>query len=314
MKLLTTILPSLLVGGLLFGSALTDAQPSPPTPPTAPKPAKPPKPPQPPQVKGQIHIDLGDLDDMIDEQIQNALEAIGDNEEIPEHVREALKQRLDKVRVKAKKRISKINVKDLDDLKVELGGLGEELGQEMEQFGKEMEKWGKDYEKKFEKQGQKLEKQIEKQVEQQLKEQKKLKLKFKQHDPWAGPHDPFDPDPNPGDMDDQRFDSDDVDDAIKDLRDLKLDQKTRSELKRIRDDSDTKVADAKRQLEHAEEKLRGQLENQSSTRADIERAIDEVTRLEGQIRKARIGAWVEARNKLTKADRARVEAAARKPK
>ena len=35
---------------------------------------------------------------MVDEQIQNALEAIGGNDQIPEHVRQALKQRLEKVR------------------------------------------------------------------------------------------------------------------------------------------------------------------------------------------------------------------------
>ena len=303
-KLLTTILPSLLVGGLLFGSALTDAQPSPPTPPTAPKP---PKPPKVPQAHGQIHIDLGDLDDVIDEQIQNALESIGDNEAIPQHVREELKQRLEKVRIKAKKRISKINVKDLNDLQVELGGLGEELGQEMEQFGKEMEKWGKDYEKKFEKQGKKLEKQIEKQVEQQLRDQRKLKLKFKQHDPWATGDEDL---PDRPQVDDEG----DVDDAMEDLGDLKLDVQTRSKLKAIRDQSDSRVAAAKRELDNAEQRLRDALENDKTSKTEIERAIDEVTRLEGTIRKARIGAWVEARQMLSASERKRVEAAARKPK
>src|SRR5689334_8120688 len=96
-KLFTTVLPSVMVGALLFGSALSGAQPGspvPPAPPSAPVPGspamppKPPKAPKAPKVHGHVNIDLGDLDQMVDEQIENALEAIGDNDQIPEHVRE----------------------------------------------------------------------------------------------------------------------------------------------------------------------------------------------------------------------------------
>src|SRR5262245_38666643 len=217
-KFFTTILPSLLAGGLLFGSALTDAQPAPPTPPTAPKPPKPPK------VKGEVYIDLGDLDDMIDEQFQNALEAVGDSDQIPPHVREALKQRLEKVRIKVKKRISKIDPKDLDGLKVELGQMGEELGQEMEQFGKEMEKRSKD-----------VEKHIERQVEAQVKHHKMQK------DYWkgptvAGPDDEDLPDPVI-DLDD----TSDLDDAVRDLGRLKLAPDTKQKLKQLREKSQQQV-------------------------------------------------------------------------
>ncbi|HEX5061954.1 MAG TPA: hypothetical protein VFV99_21445, partial [Kofleriaceae bacterium] len=149
-KLFTTVLPSVMVGALLFGSALSGAQPGtpvPPTPPTAPvpgSPAMPPKPPKAPKLKGHINIDLGDLDQMVDEQIENALEAIGDNDQIPEHVRESLKKRLEKVRVKVKARIGKLSPQDFDKMGEELGKMGDEIGAEMDQFGKDMDKWGKD--------------------------------------------------------------------------------------------------------------------------------------------------------------------------
>jgi hypothetical protein len=96
-KLFTTILPSLLIGGLLFGTTLTGAQPAPtpPAPPTAPAPPRPPKAPKAPKVHGQIHIDLGELDDMVDQQIQDALETISEDDNIPPQMREALRQRLE---------------------------------------------------------------------------------------------------------------------------------------------------------------------------------------------------------------------------
>ncbi|HEY5925217.1 MAG TPA: hypothetical protein VIV11_26220 [Kofleriaceae bacterium] len=304
-KLLTTILPSLLAGGLLFGSALTEAQPSPPTPPTAPVPPKPPKPPKAPKAQGQITIDLGDINEMVDEQIQSALEAIGDSKQIPPHVREALKQRLEKVRVKVKKRVAKVQPGDLEEMGEALGEMGEDIGEEMEQFGKDMEKWGKQFEK-----------QVEKQMELRMK-QKKLK--------WKGPHGPHDPWKVQGDVDididdedlpdmSDMEEADDLDDAIKDLGNLKLDATTRAKLKTLRETSDRQVESAKRELERASEQLQKQLETSGATEVDIARSIDTVTKLEGDIRKARIIAWVKARDLLSADQRKRVEAAARKPK
>jgi DNA repair exonuclease SbcCD ATPase subunit len=301
-KLFTTIVPSLLAGGLLFGSALTDAQPAPPAPPpppsaapviVSPKVPKAPKPPKPPKmVKGQIHIDLGDLDEMVDDQIENALEAIADDDSIPPAVRDAVKQRLEKVRVKVKKRISKIGANDLEGLSEELGKMGEELGTEMEQFGKDMEKWGKQFEKDME---------------------KKMKGKFV----WkGGPHpnvhvDVDVDDPDFADMEDLADEMDDLDDAMKDLGSFKLAAPQRAALKKLRADSDARVANARRQLDAASEVLRTALENTSTSEQQIAQAIDNVSRLEADIRKARILAWVNARKLLDASQRTQVESAAR---
>ncbi len=290
-KLFTTIVPSLLAGGLLFGSALTGAQPAPPAPPAPPTatPAKPPKPPkQKVGVKADVHIDLGDIDEMVDEQIKNTLEAIGDNEQIPPHVREAVKQRLEKVRVKVKKRIAKLSPSDLEQLGEELGKMGDEIGETMDEFGKEMEKVGKELEKK-----------MAKQLEKQMKGQKVFI--------WKGQHDDdFDHDDLPG-MDD--FDDADDLDAIKGLGNLKLDAGQRNRLKQLRAESDRRFETAKKQLDSASENLRRQLANDNADENQISRAIDDVTKAEAEIRKARILAWVKARRELDEAQRKQVEAA-----
>jgi hypothetical protein len=308
-KLLTTIIPSLLAGGLLFGSALTEAQPAPPTaptpptPPTAPmvKPPKPPKPPKPAKPDISIHLDLDNLDNMVDEQIQHALEAIGSDPHIPQHVRDAVKKRLEKVRVKVKSRLAKVNPSDLEELGEELGRMGEEIGEEMEQFGEEMEKFGKQFEKQFDK---KFEKQLEKQ----------LKLK---HWSQKSGHQPVVIDL--GDSDDEDDldsvtdfdDMDDLSDALKDLSSLKLDQQQRAALKQLRADSDAKVARAKVDLDRASEALQRLLEDTNVDPRQIAQSIDNVTRLEADIRKARILAWVTARKLLDNSQRQKVEAAAR---
>ncbi len=308
-KLFTTILPSLLAGGLLFGSALTEAQPGRAAP--APAPVVPPAPPAPPAppgapvivlqkdkqakvVKGQIKIDLGDLDEMVDEQIENALEAINDNDSIPSNVRDAVRERLEKVRTKVKKRIAKIGANDLDGLSKELGQMGEELGTEMEQFGKDMDKWGKEFEKQMEK-----------------------KMKGK-HLRWkGGPHPDvhvfnFGDDADDADEADMPDDMGDLDDAMKDLGSFKLAPDQRAALKKLRVDSEAKVADAKRRLQTASEVLRVSLENTNASEQQIAQAIDNVSRAEAEIRKARILAWVTARKLLDAGQRTQVEAAARK--
>lgn len=300
-KLFTTILPSLLAGGLLFGSALTGAQPAPPAPPapptaaTPPRPPKAPKPPKAPavKIKGDIHIDLDEIDQMVDEQIGNALEAIGESDDMPPQMREAAKARLEKIRIKVKKRISKISPTDLEHLGEELGKMGDELGEDMEQFGKEMEKFGHD-----------LEKDMAKKLAKQMKDKKVFVWKGPQD--WAGSHDDDDFDDDAiGDFDD---DDDDLD-ALQDLGSLGLDQAQRTKLRVLRTQSDIDVKAAKQQLDRASEALRRQLESGSDDVAQIERAIDDVTKAEAQIRKARIVTWVKARKLLDASQRKKIEGA-----
>jgi hypothetical protein len=202
------------------------------------------------------------------------------------------------VRAKMKKRFAKINPSDLDGLKVELGQMGEELGQEMEQFGKEMEKWSKDFEKK-----------MEKQVEAQMKQHKKLVLKSK--DMWKGPviADLDDEDiPGAVDIDDEE----DVTDKMQDMDTITLDDKTKRELKALREQSQRDVDKAKGELDDASKRLQTLIENDSASEKDISDAIDRVTKLEGAIRKARIMSWVKARGKLDASTRRKIEKAARK--
>jgi hypothetical protein len=291
-KLFTTILPSLLAGGLLFGSALTGAQPAPPPPPPTAVPPKAPKAPKPPRT--DIHIDLGDIDQLVDEQIKHALQAIGDNPQIPQHVREAMKSRLEKVRIKVKKRIAKISPNDLEQMGEELGKMGEEIGDEMEQFGKDMEKWGKEFEKNMNKQ-----------------------MKGKKVLVWRGQHDgnvtvDIDDDEDMPDMDD--MDDSDLDDAMKDMGGFKLTPDQKGKLKQLRVDTDAKVSRAKQQLEAASEKLHKQLESDNASEDAIKSSIDDVSKLEAEIRKTRIIAWVRARNMLDNSQRKQVEGAARSGK
>jgi DNA repair exonuclease SbcCD ATPase subunit len=287
-KLFTTILPSLLAGGLLFGSALTGAQPAPPAPPAPPPAAPAPaaRAPRPPK----IHVDLGDIDKMVDQQIAQALEHIEDNDQIPAQVRAKIKQRLEKVRVKVKQRLSRIDPTDLEALGDELGDMGDEIGDEMDDFGKEMEKWGKDFEKK---------------------------MKSK-HMTWRGPHAGVDVDVDLGDDDLSTFeayeDDDDVGDAMKDLGDFKLAPGQRDQLRKLRAESDARVANAKRELDRASEQLRELLASGSGSDQEIARSIDNVTRLEGDIRKARILAWVNARRLLDDTQRKKIESAVRRSK
>lgn len=308
-KLFSTILPSLLAGGLIFGSALTGAQPAPPTPPTAPLP---PRPPKAPKIKADIHIDLSHLDDMVDEQIQHALEAVSNNANIPPQIRDKLKDRLEKVRIKVKKRLAKVDMQDPEALGDELGKLGDEIGQEMDQFGHDMDAWGKDFEKQWEKKA----KELEKQAEKQAKQFEKMKHG---HFAWNGPGSAtVDLDVGTDDEDlpgsPVLADGDDGDIDINDLGDLKLNTTQKQRLKQYRTESEQAVAKAKGDLDRASEDLQQKLARDDVSNSEIERAIDKVSSAEAAIRKARILAWVKARNELQADQRAKVEHAARKGK
>lgn len=290
-KLVVTAISSLIAGGLFFGSALTNAgpghtPPTPPTPPTAPTPPTPPTMPKGIKVKiqdGQIQID--GAAGIIDTQINRALQALEQDHNIPPQVREKLRKHLEKVRDKAKKRIIKMKITDVDQLGEELGRMGEEIGEEMEEYGKEMEKWGKRFEKQM---GKDFERQFAKQ--------------WKQH-----ADDEDDDLPQMPDV----YEQDDVDDAMRDLGALNLKPDQRARLKQLRDDSDRNVANAKRELEKASDALQRQLENPSSSEQQIAQQIDTVTRFEADIRKARILAWVKARRVLDDAQRHKVESVAK---
>jgi hypothetical protein len=298
---------SLLVGALLFGSAVGQADdgryppPTPPTPPTMPTPPapRPPRPPRPPHATGGLNVNIHDgkvqidgLESMVDAQIDGALQGIAGDNNIPPQVRAKITARLEKVRAKVKKRLAKIDTSDPARLGEELGQLGEDIGQEMEEFGAEMDKfgadmdqWGKQFEKNW---------------------GKNFKYQFQNNN---------DDDDRDDDRDDDDDDDHDIDmPAVRDLGDLKLKAPQRDALRKLRADSDAKVANAKRELERAEAQLQKAIENVNASDADIARAIDAVAQQEATIRKARILTWVNARRMLDDSQRQKVEGAARKGK
>ena len=315
-KLFATVIPSLLAGGLIFGTAVGSADDGrtlvgfwpavsdvgsttvakPPAPP-----AKPPRPPRPPRAGGGFSVSVHDgkvqiegIDQMVDQQIDSVIESLSRDSNVPPAVRAKVTKRLEKVRANVKKRVANLDADDLDDLGEELGKMGEELGKEMEEFGKEMEKFGQDFEKQM---GKDFAKQMSKQWG-----------KFNVH---------LDHDDDDDDDDDDRDlpgmpgvdDDDDLDDAVRSLGNLNLKQPQRDQIKKLRLDSDAKVATAKAELARAEENLQRKLENAGASDADIASAIDRVTQQEAAIRKARILAWVNARRVLDDAQRKKVESA-----
>jgi hypothetical protein len=295
---LATILSSLLAGSLVFGSALSlaDRDSAPPPSPRAPKAPRSPAPPPPPG--GSISIQLDGLDDLLDRQIGAALDAVGSNDAVPPAVRDKLVKRVDKMRrkLRAKTAGGKLDPQLLaelgQELERELEGLGSEMEAWGEQFGKDMEKWGEQFGKDMEKWGEQFGKQF-----------------GSKHGPRPGP--PAPPDLGGDDLDDlDDFDAD-YSDALRDLGDLKLAPAQREQLRRLRVDSDAKVAAARRELDRLSAQLQRQLDAPGTSDAEISRSIDAVTQQEAAIRKARILAWVSARRVLDDTQRKQVEAAAR---
>jgi hypothetical protein len=286
-----TILSSLFAGSLLFGSAVGLADRNPPAlpAPTAPKAPKAPK-----AGGSGVRIQIDGLDGMIDAQIRAALDTVSRDKNIPPAVRAKIVKRLEKVKQKIHDKAAKGTL-DEDDLE----DLGEDIGEEMEEFGKEMEKWGEEF-------GKQMEKQLG-----------NLNVKIGRRDDDDDDDDDDDHDDDDDDDDIAAFDvdvdddDDDVADAIKDMGDIKLAPAQRDQIKKLRVDSDAKVATAKQNLSRASAQLQKQLDNPATSEADIARSIDAVAQQEAAIRKARILAWHNARRVLDDAQRKKVEGAAK---
>lgn len=304
-KLLSTLIPSMLAGGLLFGSVVGFAGPgsgAPPTPPIPPVSATPgvapvpPTPPTPPSIPGlppgvtvtikdgKVHID--GIDKYVDQQLDAALKSV-QAPGVPPQVRARVEDHLKKMREKLKKKLAKIDASDLDDLGDQIGDIGDEIGAEMDQFGSDMDAWGE-----------KFGKDIQKQVQKQLAA----------HGIHADDDDDDNDIPSP-DVDDD----DDLADAVKDLGDLELKPGQRAAIAKLRADSDKQVEAAKKALDAASDNLKKLLEN-GAGEGDVSRAIDAVSQQEAAIRKARILAWVHARTVLDDGQRKKVEDAAKKHK
>lgn len=331
---MSRIFASILLGGVLFGSAFSQADsgqrygnywpssdatvvaqadprpmPAPaPRPPSAPAvPAAPPAPraPAAPHVGSgvsvQIHdgkIQIDGVSDLVDNAIHEAQGAIKTSG-LPADVRDKLQKRLDKVKDTVKNRLSHLDASNLDQLGEELSKMGDEIGKQMDEFGKEMEKYGKQAGKGS------------------MKDFGKGWSGHGGHFKW----DSKDKDKDDDDDDDADLpsapdvdDADDLDDAVKSLGDLSLKPPQREQIQKLRAESDRQVAAAKKQLDQASDTLKKQLESSATSDADIARSIDAVTQQEAAIRKARILAWHSARRVLDDAQRKKVEDTAAKAK
>jgi len=328
--LFSTVIPSMLAGGLIFGSAFTRADagpdaalgfwpaagdlagatlaqvaPTPPRPP-APPPAHPapPAPPAPPKHGGSGmsvtfkdgKIDISGVDDMVNEQIENAKRSI-ENAPLPADAKAKLLAKLDKTKAIVAKRLA--NAKNLtpEQLGEEMGKMGDEIGKEMEEFGDEMAKWGEQMEKQWGGSGH------------------HVHIHHGKHTASADDDDDSDDDtasvPMAPDVD-VDTDDDAMKEAIKDLGDLALKPAQRDAIAKLRKESDKTVADAKKQLDQLSTKLHDALGNAAVTDADVAKYVDQISAQEAVIRKVRLLAWVNARRVLDDAQRKRVEDAAKK--
>jgi hypothetical protein len=332
---MTVVLPSMLAGGLLFHSAFGNAAtgdnvlafwpaasdatstrrlpppppPEPPEPPAPPRAPRPPLPPRPGQAGGGMSVrfdngkvQIDGIKDLVTQQLEAARASLLGNKAIPKHVRDKVIARLDKARATVDKRLSNINLADLDTLEEEMEKMGEELEEAMSGFEEEMEKFGEQMGKDI---AEKMEKDFAKNFGKNFGKMN-----------WSWDHDVSDMghgnhidvgDDDDDDDDDALSasasidisgDDDDLQDALKDLKDLALKPAQRDAINKLRTDSDRSVASARRQLDSLTDQLRGALDNPATSDAEVSRLIDQVSAQEAVIRKARIVAWVQARRVL----------------
>ena len=317
----STILPSVLAGGLLLGSAPghadTPVPPAPPAPRVYAVPPVPPVPPLPPRhrhghdVSISIHdgkVELDGVAEMVANQLDRIADFLDNLPDVPPDVRDRVRGRVQAVRQKLGARLGRLKSMDLDKLGPEMERMGDEIEQEMqgldrdlEQLGGKLgkhfaEKFGKDFAKSF----------------------------GPNHLGFPGRHDRDNSDGDDGDDDDDDkaavtlppdtdpIDPSDMRAAIADLKNLSLDQNQRAQLVKLRAESDRQVADARRELEAMSDRLHDTLGDVDASEADITRQIDQISAKEAMIRKARILAWVRARAVLDKDQRKRVEASVKK--
>ena len=349
----TTILPSAIAGGLLFGTAFghassgDDAEPAfvrrapatrtadarrvPPLPPAPPAPPMPPPPPggwsQPPPMpvaggaggrfsisirNGKVHID--GLEGFARHHLEGVREMIRNNPNIPPDVRDKVLARLDTARSIVERRLRNLSSADLDKIGDEMEKMGDELEKAMEGLEDEMEKLGEKLGKDFAK---KLGKDLAKGL------RPGIQIDGRDRDQDRGDGD----DGGDGDDDDGDDDRDgdharavvigpDVDTdtrgAIRDLPDLTLRPAQREQIVKLRSSYEQEIARARKQLDDASRRLEIALADLKTSDADIERYVDQVSKYEAAIRKARLLTWVNARRLLDETQRQKIEDASGK--
>lgn len=299
-RLFFAMIAFLVVGGVVF------AQPVPPVPPRAPKP---PAPPISISIKGnKIHVE--GIDRLVAGHLAAVRQLLRDNPNIPQDVRDRLVQRMDKVKGIVERHLKNLDSSDIDRLGDQLEKMGDELEKAMAGLDADLAKLGdkiaRDVQRKLSKDGFK----------------DKLKLKF-------GPQPPPPPPPPSPDHDtdtDTDTDTDSDSDAhdpwghtksnddvsIDGLKDFALKPAQRDAIAKLRAASDTQVAAIKQQLESASKRLEDALADTKVTDAEVTRHVDQISKLEAELRKAKLLTWVQARRVLDADQVKRLEQAARK--
>jgi hypothetical protein len=342
--LFATVLPSMIAGGLLLGSApaasettgaLVVAQadprprswsrsPVPPVPPTPPVPgtyAVPPVPPAPHRGHGRgisvsIHdgrIEIDGIEELVQDQLERVAAVLDNLPDVPPDVRDRVKGRVKSVRDRLRARFGRLRSLDLDRIGPEMERMGEEIERDMEGLDEDLEqlgaKLGKHFAEKF---------------------GRDFARSFgPSHLSVPGGHDRDHSDDGDDDDDDADDDTDaealppnldadlvDPSDrraAIAGLKDLHLDPGQQQQLARLRADSERQITEAKRELEAMSDRLHDALGDAGASEADVARQIDLISAKEATIRKARILAWMKVRTLLDQDQRKKVEAAARRP-
>jgi hypothetical protein len=338
--LFTIAIPSMFIGGLLFGNHFGHAAAGdrdqigywpaasdsggvnasrnraalPPVPPTPPAPPMPPTMPSHGRHGGisvSIHgnkVKITGIDDFVAGHLEAIRQLLRDNPNIPRDVRDKILARMDRVKSVVDRRLRNLDTTDLDQLGEQMEKMGEELEQAMQGLDEDLAKLDKDFAKDF---GKDFEKAFGKDFAKDVA--KKIPK-----DVWAS-NDDDDNDADDDDKDavpmapDVGVDADDSDlrDALGDIKDMALKPSQKDAIVKLRTDSDARVAAAKQQLDDASRRLETALGNPQTSDADIARYVDEISGHEAAIRKARLLAWVNARRVLDDSQIQRIEQAAK---
>ncbi|HEU0035689.1 MAG TPA: hypothetical protein VFQ53_33990 [Kofleriaceae bacterium] len=338
-QVLAIAIPSLLAGGLLFhntfGHAATgdddndDARqlpaakdpwgtaPTPPTPPAPPSPFTPPAPPGLPHRVGHgngvsiringNHVQIDGIDDLVEQQLDAVRQMLAANPNLPPDVRAKITARMDKVKSIVNKRLRNIKTTDLDQLEEQLDSMGQELETAMEGLDEDLSQLGD-----------KLSRDVAKNLRKSFAKQfKHGKLQF-DFDHQSQSSDDDDDDADADDDDDvsgrpsMSVDDDDVPVAVDALKGVTITKAQRDQIRQLRATGDAQIAEHRKQLDEASERLEAALADPRTSDADIAQYVDQISMHEAAIRKARLLTWVNARRMLDADQVRKIEDAARK--
>jgi hypothetical protein len=256
---------------------------------------------------GKIEID--GIAELVQESLEKALETLDRLPDVPPDTRSRLRGRIQGMRNQLSARLGRLKSMDLDRLGPELERMGDEIERQMEGLDGELaqlgDRFGKGFAKKF---------------------GKDFAKSFGPGVPGVSPGTSHDSDDAADDDDDDDDDHDrpavalpptpgpdvadpDTGPAIAALKGLTLDAGQRTELARLRAESDRQITTAKRELERMSSRLHDTLRDAEAKESDVTAQIEAISLKEATIRKARILTWLKVRHMLHADQRKQVEEA-----